>query len=107
MPDLPSKPAQAVARGILRWLELSGDRFQLDADGRKALQQRVVNLPAHPRTLGEDQRVLIAHGANPEPPGRGENQHEAKEREDGKLSCSVERRGHRELPARSFGPLAV
>src|SRR5262245_52150205 len=107
MSNLTPKPAQAIASRILRWFELSRDRFQLDTDSREALQQRVVNLAAHPRALRKHQRVLIAHRANPEPPGGSEHQHEAKDKEHRKLSRPVERRRHRELPPRSLGPFAI
>ena len=78
--DLTAKTAQAVAGRGLRRIELGGDGLELDADRRQALQQRVVNLAADPGALGEHQRVLIAHGPQPEPPRRGEHQRGAEQR---------------------------
>ena len=59
MADLPAQPPQAVAGGLLRRFELRGDRFELDADGGEALEQRVVDLAAHARALCKDQRILV------------------------------------------------
>ena len=44
---------------LLRRIELSGDGFELEANRAEALEQRVVNLPAHAGPLGDHQGELM------------------------------------------------
>jgi hypothetical protein len=47
--------------------QLPGDDFELQVERAEALQQRVVDVPADAGALGQDERVLVAHGSQPQP----------------------------------------
>ena len=69
-PDLATQAAQPVAGVSLGGIELGGDGLELHANRRQALEQGVVNLAAQAGALCEDERVLVAHRSQPQPPRR-------------------------------------
>ncbi len=99
---------RGLTRARLRGVELTGDRLELDADGRQALEQRVVDLAAQARAFGEHAACMFLHRTQPEPPARRDEQRRtpntAHEQE---LTGQVEGRRHRELPDARLAPAAV
>ena len=99
---------RSESRGtLLRRVELAGDGLELEPDRAEALEQRVVNLAAHARALGDDERELVLHGAQPQPPRRAERQQQADQADRVEAVGLVERRRDREIPEPRLGPEAV
>ena len=88
-------------------IELAGDRLDLHAQRGQALEQRVVDLAAHARALGEDQRVALAQGAHAQPPRQRQQQRQPERDHDDEPARAVERRRHGEAPDAGLGPLPV
>src|SRR4051812_12888323 len=91
-----------------RRVETLGDRFELERDADEALEQRVVQLAAHPDALAEDERELPAQLPQPPLPRAVDEERPDGEPEHVEPGRLVEARRNREFERRlALCPSAV